>query len=250
MKNFFCIKSLAVFVILFGYANCNVKNINAADFNNYDNDAEMSYNIFTAETWDLSMYAYFGYAFAWMPYFNKNGLPYRQMLRNGHHGIAFGGGVAINKNVLFGLSFANVSKNSRMRGEFADRYKEISWIRSHVFMTNVDVGVRLPMWLISLDSISQDLFKKDLYIYVVGGFNIISASLTNSYSDEYDTIPVSIAKTPRRVSLGMNFGIALTYNFLSWLHLRTEVRKMFILTRKLSLPSDSWLFNVGIGVSF
>ena len=227
----------------------------ADDFNSYNYSEEMSYNLLKAETLKLSFYAHFSYAFAWMPYFNNDGMPYRYMLRNRHHGVVFGGGVAINKNYLLGISFEILSKTSHMRGEFSNNYREISGIKSSVFMTNFDVGVRLPMGGISPNFLEKiflprDIFRQRLNIYIVGGFNIISASLRNSYNSTYTMVPTSIAKSPNKNSLGINAGLAFTYKVFSIFHIRTEVRRMWIITRRSSLPSDSWLFNLGLGLSF
>ena len=213
---------------------CKEPRINADDY-----EQEYSYNIISAETWDVSPYVWFGYSFGWVPYFNSDVADYGSMLRNGHSGFIIGAGMTINGNWQFGLSFQRLTRSSNLRS-YEEIYPEISGIKSEVLMTNIDVALKFPFTSMA----------RGIKIHVVSGFNIITANLTNVYRDGYDYVPAGITKTPHRASLGANVGLSLSWKLFAGVYVKAECRRMFILTRSSSLIDDSWLFNTGISLNF
>ena len=200
---------------------------------------DYSYNLFSAKTLDLSPYIFTGYSFGWTPYFNRNGgAQYGDMLRNGHHGFILGAGVSINRNYSIGLSFQRMTRSSNLRGEYSDKYSQIDGIRSEVLLGNLDLAVRLPI----------NFLSGKMEFQAVGGFNIVSSNLKNSYNAGTDTVPVELASSPHKVGFGTNIGLATTYRIINGLQLRLECRRMFMLTR--NVVRDSWLINTGVSVNF
>lgn len=238
MKKFFLnlkILFCTLFFAVFGIS----QQVLASSYSDDYYKRDYSYNLFSAKTLDLSPYIFTGYSFGWVPYVNRSGgAQYGNMLRNGHHGFILGAGVSINRNYSVGLSFQRMTRSSNLRGGYSDKYPQIDGIRSEILLTNLDLAVRLPLSFLS-DRIE---------FQAVGGFNIVSSNLKNSYNAGTEVVPVELASSPHKVGFGTNIGLAATYRIINGLQLRFECKRMFMLTR--NVVKDSWLINTGVSVNF
>jgi len=227
---YLCSVFVSVALMLSSFKACNAEDENSDYYTK-----QYSYNIFTANAWDLSPYVFAGYSFGWVPYANNSNIEYGNMLRNGHNGFILGAGLTINRNWSFGLSFQTITKKSKLRDSYALEFKEIKNIKSEILLANIDMGLRLP-------------FYKNIDLQVLTGLNIISSNISNVYYADAETVPVRAASYSNKVGFGANVGLAFTYRIFAGLHFKIECRRLFIF--KKNFVKDIWLLNTGIGFNF
>ena len=239
-KYLYCFKRTNIVLIFALLATFKTNSAKANDYLNTSED-RYSYNLLTAQLWELSPYLYFGYTFNWVPYSsNVEGIDYKSMLKNGHNGIIGGLGVTINKNWSFGISYSRTHKKSKMRDSFVENYQEVNSINSDVNMFNIDIAMRLPF----------SLYQSKTNFYILGGMNIIYTTLNKNFYNSFQTIPFNLATNNNKTAFGANVGLGISYNIVGGFFIRFEGRRLFILTRNSSNIKDIWIFNAVAGINF
>ena len=205
----------------------------------YYPEEDYSYNIFTAQQWVLTPYVFAGYSFIWAPHSNAHNIEYKYMLRNMHHGFNVGVGLVINNYWSFGISLQRLTRSSGLRGGYIQQYSSIKDIDSEIILTNFDIGLKMPF----------GLFKKHLTFYVVGGVNLIVSSISHNFNENVEFIPVSLSNKINKIACGLNVGGLIKYNLTEGVAVRTEFRRMFIVSHNKPIK-DSWLYSIAMELSF
>ena len=208
------------------------------------------YNIFSATTWTLSPYVFFGYGLSYSSHKNQTsfvdengnayGLNYQYMMKNLHNGFKTGAGVTINRNWSFELSVMYVQQTSSLGSKYHSdaNLSNIDDITSRITILGIDMYMRLPF----------DMIRNKFALYLTGGMNVVVGSVNKSYKDPQATVPAWVAKELQKTSFGLNAGIAVDYNLTDHIYFRTDIRRLWLLSN--ALIRDSWLFNLTAGVKF
>ncbi|GEM_PF-6747890 len=197
-------------------------------------ETDYGYNIFTADTWVISPYLFFGYGLTYNSYDkNKFASGYNIPLRLSNGFIA-GGGFTINKNWSFEISVMHT------RGErgIPNDGSNISAVKSINTIVDMDVYVKLPL----------SFMKNKLCTYLTGGMNVVNFATEKEYRDGNLNVLSSFAKEENKVAFGLNAGIAISYNITDHIYVKTTLRKLWVLQR--APIKHGLLYNISAGISF
>ena len=221
-KNFLCVAMFAISVMF----NCQTAK------------TENGYNLISAKEITLSPYAYIGYSVAWGSYNNTESIPYQYALRNFKKGLTAGVGLVLNKYWKFGASVHKIGVNSTMRGGLMESMPEIEGIKTSLWIVGIDAGLKMPF----------SLFNGKMNFYAEAGLSSIFSEYKNSYSKEYEKIPVKYIQDCSKMSVGANVGVGVGYTILSFIELKATAKRMFILSS--SPLKDFWLVDATVGINF
>ena len=195
---------------------------------------EYEYNIFTADTWTISPYLFFGYSPTYYSYDknkfnNTHNIPLR--LANG---FIAGGGFTINKNWSFEISVTHTRNN----GSKSNDGSNIASVKAINTVVDMDVYLRLPF----------TFMKNRLNTYITGGMNIVNFATEKEYRNVNTNVLASRAKEENKIAFGLNAGIAFSYNITDHIYVKTTLRKLWVL--QTAPVKHGLLYNISAGINF
>jgi len=233
----YCARYAVLIIILSVFINKNIAFAGFFEKNDNFYKKDYSYNIFTADTWDMAQYFFIGYSYFGTKFSN---IEYGSLLKKDQHGIAVGTGVIINKNWLFSINIQKVWQLTNIPHYCSSICKEIDKVKSEIFLVNSGVSLRLPF----------NLLERKLELYALTGIDIVSSHLANSYSKGTKTVPVEMVKNMSKVNFGIDIGGAVAYRIVPGVQIKFECKKIFLLLRKSALNKDGLVLNTLLSFDF
>ena len=232
-----CVRYAVLIIILSVFINNKIAF--AVFFEKNDNfyRRDYSYNIFTADTWDMVQYFFIGYSYFGTKFSN---IEYGSLIKKDQHGIVVGTGVIINKNWLFSVSIQKVWQSTNIPHYCSSRCKEIDKVRSEIFLVNPGVSLRLPF----------NFLERKLELYALTGIDIVSTHLVNSYSKGTTSVPVGMVKNMSKVNFGIDIGGAVAYRIVPGVQVKFECKKIFLFLRKSAINKDGLVLNTLLSFDF